>query len=163
MAGQSRELPAAQTTAERRAREDRRTRTVRALLHGSLKPGRYDPRRDTDTGFAAVDWHQSRWFAVALLIVVLSCIDAFFTLRLLADGAYEANPVMATLLEAGLPVFVLAKITLTSLGVILLTALARARAFGRVPVGFVLYSMLIGYATLVAYEYWLCDHHLLGP
>jgi len=30
-------------------------------------------------------------------------------------------------------------------------------------VGFVLYSMLIGYATLVAYEYWLCDHHLLGP
>jgi hypothetical protein len=114
-------------------------------------------------GFAAVDWHQSRWLAVALLIVVLSCIDAFFTLRLLADGAYEANPVMARLLDAGLHVFVLAKITLTSLGVILLTALARARAFGRIPVGFVLYSMLIGYTTLVAYEYWLCDHRLLGP
>jgi len=26
-----------------------------------------------------------------------------------------------------------------------------------------LYSVLLGYATLVAYEYWLCDHHLLGP
>jgi hypothetical protein len=163
MAGQSHEHPSAQSTAERRAREDRRRRTLNALLHGSLKPRRYDPRRDTDAGFAAVDWHQSRWLAVALLIVILSCIDAFLTVRLLADGAYEANPVMATLLEAGLNVFVLAKISLTSLGVILLTALARARAFGRIPVGFVLYSMLLGYATLVAYEYWLCDHHLLGP
>jgi hypothetical protein len=163
MARQLHEHPSTQSTAERRASEDRRRRTLNALLHGSLKPRRYDPRRDSDAGFAAVDWHQSRWLAVALLIVILSCIDAFLTVRLLFDGAYEANPVMATLLEAGLNVFVLAKISLTSLGVILLTALARARAFGRMPVGFVLYSMLLGYATLVAYEYWLCDHHLLGP
>jgi hypothetical protein len=163
MGRHSQELPSAQSTAERRAREDRRTRTLHALLHGSLKPRRYDARRDSDAGFAAVDWHQSRWLAVALLIVALSCVDAFLTVRLLADGAYEANPVMATLLEAGLRVFVLAKISMTSLGVILLTALARARAFGRIPVGLVLYSMLVGYATLVAYEYWLCDHHLLGP
>jgi hypothetical protein len=163
MAPHSQEFPSAQSTAERRAREDRRTRTLLALLHGSLKPRRYDARRDSDAGFAAVDWHQSRWLAVALLIVALSCVDAFLTVRLLADGAYEANPVMATLLEAGLRVFVLAKISMTSLGVILLTALARARAFGRIPVGLVLYSMLVGYSTLVAYEYWLCDHHLLGP
>jgi hypothetical protein len=49
------------------------------------------------------------------------------------------------------------------LGVVLLTAVVRARAFGRMPVGVVLYTALLGYATLVAYEYWLCDHHLLGP
>jgi len=139
------------------------TRTLHALLHGSLKPRRRDARRDTDAGFAAVDWHQSRWLAVALLIVVLSCADAFFTLTLLADGAYEANPVMATLLEGSPHWFALAKIGLTSLGVILLTVVARTRAFGRVPVGFVLYTVLLGYATLVAYEYWLCDHHMLGP
>jgi hypothetical protein len=59
--------------------------------------------------------------------------------------------------------FAFAKIGLTSGGVILLTVFARARAFGRIPVGAVLYAVLFGYATLVAYEYWLCDHHLFGP
>jgi len=157
------ELSAADTTAERRASVERRTRTLRALFQGSLKPRRLDARRDTDAGFAAVDWHQSRWLAVALLIVVLSCADAFFTLTLLADGAYEANPVMATLLDGSAHWFALAKIGLTPLGVILLTVVARTRAFGRIPVGAVLYTVLVGYATLVAYEYWLCDHHLLGP
>jgi hypothetical protein len=157
------ELSAADTTAERRAAVERRTRTLHALFHGSLKPRRRDSRRDTDAGFAAVDWHQSRWLAVAVLIVVLSCADAFFTLTLLADGAYEANPVMATLLDGSAHWFALAKIGLTSLGVILLTVVARTRAFGRIPVGAVLYTVLVGYATLVAYEYWLCDHHLLGP
>jgi hypothetical protein len=164
MAPHSQQIPSGSSVIDRRASSaDRRTRTVRALLYGSIKPGRYDARRGTDAGFAAVDWHQSRWLAVALLIVVLSCADAFFTLILLADGAYEANPVMATLLEGAPHLFALAKITLTSLGVILLTVLARTRAFGRIPVSVVLYSVLLGYATLVAYEYWLCDHYLLGP
>jgi hypothetical protein len=163
MARESQEISSAASADERRAAAERRTRTLHALLHGSLNPRRRDARRDTDAGFAAVDWHQSRWLAVALLIVVLSCADAFFTLTLLADGAYEANPVMATLLEGSPHWFALAKIGLTSLGVILLTVVARTRAFGRIPVGFVLYSVLLGYATLVAYEYWLCDHHLLGP
>jgi hypothetical protein len=163
MARNSRQIPAAQSSAERRAAADRRTRTLRALLYGSLKPRRYDARRGTDAGFAAVDWHQSRWLAVALLIVVLSCADAFFTLILLSDGADEENPVMATILDGAPHWFALAKIGLTSAGVILLTVLARTRAFGRIPVGLVLYSVLLGYATLVAYEYWLCDHHLLGP
>jgi hypothetical protein len=49
------------------------------------------------------------------------------------------------------------------LGVVLLTVVARARAFGRVPVGVLLYTVLLVYATLVAYEYWLCDHPVLGP
>jgi hypothetical protein len=151
------------TRAERRQELERRTHTLRSLLYGSLKPRRREPRRDSDAGFAAVDWHQSRWFAVALLIVMLSCADAFFTLTLLADGAYEVNPVMATLLDGSSHWFAFAKIGLTSIGVILLTVVARLRAFRLIPVGIVLYAVLLVYATLVAYEYWLCDHHLLGP
>jgi hypothetical protein len=163
MARQSQGTSSAQSAAERRAAGERRTRTLRALMYGSLKPRRHDARRDTDAGFAAVDWHQSRWLAVALLIVILSCADAFFTLTLLADGADEANPVMASLLDGSGHWFGLIKISLTSLGVILLTMVARTRAFGRIPVGFVLYTVLVCYAVLVAYEYWLCDHRLLGP
>jgi hypothetical protein len=163
MFGHSQEMKAAKNAAERRATHDRRTRTWRALFQGSLKPRRHGVRRDRDSSFAAVDWHQSRWLAVAVSIVILSCADAFFTLTLLADGAYETNPFMATLLDGEPHWFALAKIGLTSAGVILLTIVARTRAFGRVPVGIVLYTVLVGYATLVAYEYWLCDHHLLGP
>jgi hypothetical protein len=40
MARQSQEIPSAQSAAERRASEERRTRTLRALLYGSLKPRR---------------------------------------------------------------------------------------------------------------------------
>ncbi|HSY08885.1 MAG TPA: DUF5658 family protein [Steroidobacteraceae bacterium] len=163
MARQSQESAAARAIAERRAAAERRTRTLHALLHGSLKPRRRQSRREQDMSFAAVDWHQSRWFAVALLIVILSCADAFFTLRLLADGAYEANPFMAALLNGPPHGFAFAKVGLTSIGVILLTVVARTRAFRLIPVGVVLYAVLLGYMTLVAYEYWLCDHHLLGP
>ena len=163
MTRQSHESPYASDTDERRSCQDRRSGTLRALLYGSLKPRRRDPRRLADDRYATVDWHESRWLAVAMLILILSCADALFTLTLLANGAYEANPVMASLLEGSGRWFAFAKIGLTSGGVILLTVFARARAFGRIPVGSVLYAVLFGYATLVAYEYWLCDHHLFGP
>jgi len=163
MARQSHESPYARPTDERRACPDRRSRTWRALLYGSFTPRRRDARRNPDGRFVTVDWHQSRWLAVAMLILLLSCADAFFTLTLLANGAYEANPVMASLLDGSGRWFAFAKIGLTSGGVLLLTVFARARAFGRIPVGGVLYAVLFGYATLVAYEYWLCDHHLFGP
>jgi len=163
MSGESPESEPLRAAAEQRSTGERRIRTLQALLQGNRTPRRRGVRRKADTGFAAIDWHDSRWFAVALLIVILSCADAFLTLRLLADGAYEANPFMAALLDGSPHSFALAKIGLTSIGVILLAAVARARAFGRIPVGVVLYTVLLGYATLVAYEYWLCDHHLLGP
>jgi hypothetical protein len=163
MSGKSPDSKSTQTATEQRASAERRNRTLHALLQGNWTPRRRAGRRKTDAGFAAIDWHDSRWFAVALLIVILSCADAFFTVTLLADGAYEANPFMAALLDGSPHGFAGAKIGLTSVGVILLTVLARARAFGRVPVGLVLYAVLLGYATLVAYEYWLCDYHLLGP
>jgi hypothetical protein len=163
MAGELPEKQSTQATAEQRGIGERRSRTLRALLQGNWTPRRRAMRRKLDAGFAAIDWHDSRWFAVALLIVILSCADAFLTLRLLEDGAYEANPFMAALLEGSPHGFALAKIGLTSLGVVLLTMVARTRAFGRIPVGVVLYTVLLGYVTLVAYEYWLCDHQLLGP
>ena len=163
MSGESSEKQSLRAAAELRGTGERRIRTLHALLQGNWTPRRRGMRRKLDAGFAAVDWHDSRWFAVAVLIVILSCADAFLTLRLLEDGAYEANPFMAALLEGSPHGFALAKIGLTSIGVILLTVVARTRAFGRIPVGVVLYTVLLGYVTLVAYEYWLCDHHLLGP
>src|ERR1700721_2535161 len=113
MARQSHETRSAPSAAEGRAAVEGRTRTLRALLYGSFKPRRRDSRRDKDMGFAAVDWPQAPWLGVALLIVILSCADAFFTLTLLDDGSYEANPFMARLLDGAPHWFALAKIRLT--------------------------------------------------
>ena len=44
------------------------------------------------------------------------------------------------------------KIGLTAGGVLLLTQLARIRAFGRIPVGMFLYAVLAIYVALICYE-----------
>ena len=87
-----------------------------------------------------------------MLITVLSCVDAALTLTLLAHGAYELNPMMAPLVGGSAFVFTSVKVGLTAGGVVLLTLAARMRAFGGIPVGFLLYAVLLGYGTLVFYE-----------
>lgn len=142
---------------ERRIPAERRRNTLKALLIGSLRPRRMNPRRSHDRGFAAVDWHHPQWLAVALLILLLSCADAFLTLVLLSHGATEINPFMAPLVTGTGHAFALWKLGLTSTGVVVLTLLARMRAFGRLPVGSILYTVLAGYVVLVTYEMWLLD------
>lgn len=140
---------------ERRAVVERRTRTWYALVHGSLYPRRLGPRREGDASFVAVDWHDAQWLAIAMLILVMSCADAMLTLMLVQRGAYEANPFMAPLVHGSALAFAVVKVGLTGLGVIVLTALARLRAFGRMPIGAVLYAVLIGYGVLIVYELWM--------
>jgi hypothetical protein len=137
---------------DRRHGTERRQRVVRALLQGSVTPRRRGPRRADERNLAAVDWHHPQWLAIAMLIVMCCCADAFLTLMLLEHGAREANPFMAPLVGGPSLRFALVKIGATAAGVVLLTQLARLRAFGRVPVGALLYSVLLLYAVLIAYE-----------
>ena len=143
-------------TGERR-RLDRRNRTFTALLRGNFTPRRRASRRGGEASFAAVDWHHPQWLAVTLLILLMCCADAILTLTLLERGAYELNPFMAHLIERSGLAFAVAKIGLTSGGVVMLTLIAGTRVFGRIPVGLVLYSVLIGYAVLIGYELFLLD------
>jgi Domain of unknown function (DUF5658) len=138
-----------------RRRGDRRRGVLRALLHGSFSPRRRLPRRENERTFAAVDWHHPQWLAIAVLIVTFSCTDAFLTLMLIGRGAYEANPVMAPLVEASPLRFAIVKFLLTGFGVVLLTQLARVKAFGRVRVGVLLYTVLFLYGALILHEYHL--------
>jgi hypothetical protein len=125
---------------------------LRALVHGSLHPRRRGPRRSDEASFVAVDWHHPQWLGIAILIVLLSCVDAFLTLTLLDHGAYEANPFMAPLVSGSPLAFALVKVGLTGGGVVVLTVLAGMKAFRRIPISALLYALLIGYAMLVAYE-----------
>ncbi|MGB6452331.1 MAG: DUF5658 family protein [Steroidobacteraceae bacterium] len=140
---------------ERRRGADRRRRTLRSLLTGNFNPRRRGPRRVRDGSLSSTDWHEPQWLAVALAILLLSVTDAVLTLTLVQHGALEANPLMAVFLSAGPDLFVAFKLAMTAGGVVLLTLVAKVRAFGRLPVSVVLYTVLAAYAALIAYEVWL--------
>jgi hypothetical protein len=125
---------------------------VRSLVQGSFKPRRRAARRADEHTVTAVDWHHPQWLAISILILLCCCADAFLTLALLERGAYEVNPFMAPLVGGSSLTFALVKIGFTAAGVVLLAHLARIRAFGRIPVGVLLYCTLALYGALIIYE-----------
>lgn len=151
----------AAAASERRNASDRRKRILYSLFYGSFNPRRRSPRRTDARSLRDLDWHHPQWLAVAMLIVLLSCVDAALTLSLMSHGAYEVNPVMAPIVGGSPLVFTLIKVGLTAGGVVLLTLAARMRAFGKIPVGLLLYAVLIGYGILVVYELKLLEETLL--
>jgi hypothetical protein len=144
--------------AQRRRGPDRRTRVLWSLVYGSFHPRRRGPRRAGDISLTAVDWHHPQWLAIGTLIVALSCADAFLTIVLIGHGAYEMNPLMAPLIGDSAVAFAVTKIGLTAIGVLLLTQLAGLRTFGHIPVGAILYSVLVIYGTLIFYEFRLLTY-----
>ena len=146
------EAPNASAVTDRRNAPDRRRRMFYSLFYGGFNPRRRGARRTDARSLRDLDWHQPQWLAVAVLIVILSCVDAALTLTLIAHGAYEVNPIMAPIVGGSALIFTLVKVGLTAGGVVLLTLAARMRAFGKIPVSFLLYAVLLGYGTLVVYE-----------
>jgi hypothetical protein len=139
---------------ERRLGGDRRRLTLRTFLQGGLTPRRRCGRRATDS-VLIVDWHEPHLLFLAIGILLLSVADAFLTLTLLTRGAHEANPVLEYVLDAHPSFFAAAKMCLTGAGVLVLVALARATVFRIIRVSAIIQWFLLGYAALIAYEWWL--------
>ena len=138
---------------DRREHVDRRRRVWWSVVYGNFNPRRRAPPRRLDQShYHSVDWHSPHLLAVAIGILLLSVVDAFMTLILLQGGADEINPIMALVVYRNVAVFVALKMTLTSLGVIFMVFLARYRFMRRLPVGWVLYGVLIAYTSLIGYE-----------
>jgi len=100
------------------------------------------------------DWFHPQWLAIGIAILLLCGADALLTLTLISDGAMEINPLMDPLVRGTGHSFAYWKIGMTSLGVVILTLLARLRFYGR-AVGWVLYGVLGIYSVLVGYELFL--------
>lgn len=143
-------------THERRGRADRRRRVWWSVCYGSFNPRRRTPpRRLDDSRFHSLDWHSAHLLVVAIGISLLSVVDAFLTLVLLQGGADEVNPVMALLIYRSVAKFAALKMSMTSVGIILLVFLARYRFMRLLRVEWVLYAVLIVYASLIGYEVWM--------
>jgi hypothetical protein len=141
---------------ERRQRGERRHRIGWSIVYGNFNPRRRrPPRRDDESRFHSLDWHSPHLMAVAVCILLLCVGDTFLTLILLAQGAEEANPVMAPLVGGSVAVFTSLKMAMTGASVTLMVILARYRFMRVVRVEVALYAVLVTYVTLVAYELWM--------
>ena len=92
---------------------------------------------------------------VALSIVLMSCLDAFFTLQLLALGAREINFLMDVLIATDVGTFLGVKMGATCVGVVFLTAVARYRLAGFLRVRRILELLCATYACLIIWELFL--------
>jgi hypothetical protein len=140
---------------ERRASgDDRRRTTLRTFLQSGFTPRRRGGRRAGESHLP-IDWHEPYLLFLAVTILLLNVADAFLTLTLLTVGAREANPVIAFVLDEYPRLFAVTKMGLTGAGVLVLVAVARARLFNVMSVSSLLHAVLVGYATLIGYEWWL--------
>jgi hypothetical protein len=145
---------------ERRDRAERRRRLWWSIVYGSFNPRRRTPpRRLDDSRFHSLDWHSAHLLAVAVGILLLSVVDAFLTVVLLQGGADEINPIMSMLIYRSTQLFAGLKMGMTGVSIVLMVFLARYRFMRLLRVEWVMYGVLIGYASLVGYEVWM----LKGP
>jgi len=138
---------------ERRAIADRRQFTWRTVLFGFMRSRRHGTRRDDEGEVLFLDWHHPWLFFLAVGTMILSCLDAFMTLRLIDHGWVEANPVMAAMLGQGTGIFAASKIATTGTSILILVFLAKSRFLNRVRTGLVLTVFFTLYACLVCYEF----------
>jgi hypothetical protein len=132
---------------ERRIQADRRARPT--SFWSALRPTglRMGFRRRGEALNQYVDCLPERVTVLAISVVVLSILDAMFTLLHLQNGGREINPVMELALFTGVPFFLFVKTSLTDLGVIFL-AIHQNFRIGRAA----LRVTAAGYAVLILYH-----------
>lgn len=142
-----------QALLDKREGSDRRDFSWRTVLYGFTLSRRRYLRRVDDAQILFLDWHHPWLFFLSVGTMILSCLDAFMTLRLMEHGMVEANPVMASLLGQGAGIFAATKIMMTGTSILILVFLAKSRFLNRVRTGLILTFFFSCYACLVCYEF----------
>ncbi|MEM7083485.1 MAG: DUF5658 family protein [Pseudomonadota bacterium] len=117
--------------------------------------GRRVAARRADDTTVYVDRYEWPVIMVAIGIVIMSAMDAAFTLSLLSKGAIELNTLMAVLIETDVRKFVGFKLGLTILGVLLLVIHKNVHLSLGFTVNRLAQLAFAGYVVLISYELWL--------
>lgn len=145
----SREPSRADRGGERRGDADRRRQRTRMISPYLFRGRRRSGRRDGERERIYVDRPGGWVIAAFAAILLLSSVDAYLTLRMVAEGGEEANPVMRLALSLGEGSFVVVKTTLTLVGLALLS-LHKTWPLGRAC----LWLAFGGYAAVTAIHIW---------
>ena len=143
----------AEETPENRTIIDRREFSWRTVFYGFLRSRRRDKRRFEEADPVFTDWHHPWLFFLGVGIMLMSGLDAFFTLQLIDRGAVEINPVMAIVIGHGTLAFAVSKMLMTGIGILALVFLSRLRFMNRVRTGLILTFFFSFYAVLICYEF----------
>jgi hypothetical protein len=101
-------------------------------------------------------YHDPMLFFVVLSIIIMSVLDAFFTILLLENGnVIEVNPLMAALIEKGNLYFFNVKYLLTALSLILLVIHKNFSIFGAFKTTQVIFFIFGGFFLLNIYQIYL--------
>ena len=146
-------LEQAQTLNTARAQTDRRNFSWRTVFFGFVRSRRHATRRDEEIEPVFTDWHHPWLFFLATGTMLMSCLDAFFTLQLLDLGAIEINPVMAAVIGRSALSFAASKMLLTGVGILALVFLSKLKFMNRVRTGLILTFFFGTYAVLICYEF----------
>ena len=136
-------------------RTDRRTQNLRSLAYGTVYRRRRSNRRVADDQVYIPDVHDRSACLAALALLVMSCLDALFTLNILRLGGEEVNVLMRNLLETSTFSFITIKYAATACGAVLLLIFSRVRIGGVLRVGLVLNALCVLYALLMIYHIFL--------
>jgi hypothetical protein len=145
-------VPGRSTPSERRQGADRRRHSLRTVTYcGLTGRGRRRTARRKGHNYY-LDWYEPSLVLTGLGILLLSSLDALFTLTLLGLGAYEANYLMALLLEIDSALFVTVKVAVTCTCVTFLLMHANFTIL-RITTGRALLNFMVSvYGLLIVYE-----------
>ena len=144
------------TVMDNRQQERRSKMPFFCLYQLGIKKGqRMKARRLNIKAPVYVDRYAGHLMLCAIAIMMLSAVDAFFTLNILARGGEEINPFMAVLIEDSVGKFIGIKLALTSLALILLTMHHNVLLTEKIRVRHVEDLVLSGYTFLIGYELFL--------
>ncbi len=154
--------PAPGVLGERRSGTDRRQHSTWSFVYGGLRPRRRRGRRAGDLHRIFLDWHEPGVLYLALAVMLMSCLDALFTLNLLTVGGEELNAFMRVLLGRGSHWFLWVKLGLTATSLVVLATAARRLLLGRLPVLALIWAFAGAYAVLIGWELYLLGWHATG-
>ncbi|HNP64822.1 MAG TPA: DUF5658 family protein [Woeseiaceae bacterium] len=141
-----------QALPKNRIEKDRREFSWRTVLYAFARSRRQSHRRSVDDAVVFLDGGHPWLFFLATGTMLLSCADAFLTLKLMGLGMFEANPFMQAAMERSTVWFTGIKLAMTAFGILVLVFLAKARFLNRVRTGLMLTGLFTMYACLVCYE-----------
>ena len=150
--GEVTETSSVYTGPDCRGAVDRRSFSWKTVVFGFLRSRRRGQRRLVDPEPQFVDWHHPWLLLMSVGIMLLSVVDAFMTLQLIARGAVEVNPVMAAAMGGGTQAFAISKMLLTGTGILALVFLARSKLFNCIRASLTLTAFFSFYCCLVCYE-----------
>ena len=132
--------------------DDRRRYTWRTLFGTLFVHRRRNPRREEDLLNSYVDWYGPWPLVATVLITMMCCLDAFFTLLLISNGAVEMNIFMDWLIQRDIQTFAVVKMAVTGLALVVLVMHFNFRIYRIIAVRYLMYALVPVYMALIAHE-----------